>query len=193
MSANNVIRKRVKQLKKCVCYPSNFVVQYHSNDPNVQGEPPPTITYARGTTVSVQSSSLTFDGYVFTGWNTKPDGSGTNFVVNSTFAINSDVYLYAQWSHSGFLVLYDTNTLEATGGQYDFRLYQDGDTVTVLDSGSIVYSNDGYEFMNWAHFEYETNYNPGDTFIIHGNVTLHAMYMPKFLVIPSDPIPLFSG
>ncbi len=36
-------------------------------------------------------------GYIFTGWNTKADGSGTNYTANAKFTVKTSVALYAQW------------------------------------------------------------------------------------------------
>ncbi|MDR2712208.1 MAG: DUF11 domain-containing protein, partial [Clostridiales bacterium] len=39
-------------------------------------------------------------GYTFLGWNTKADGTGTSYAADASFAVYSDVVLYAQWSSS---------------------------------------------------------------------------------------------
>ena len=38
------------------------------------------------------------NGATFLGWNTDPDGSGTDYAVSSTSAFTEDITLYAQWS-----------------------------------------------------------------------------------------------
>jgi len=43
-------------------------------------------------------SGLSKSGYTFIGWNTKADGSGTNYTTNYTG--NSDITLYAKWKDS---------------------------------------------------------------------------------------------
>ena len=40
---------------------------------------------------------LTRVGYTFDGWNTAANGSGTSYAPATTFSINSDTVLYAQW------------------------------------------------------------------------------------------------
>jgi uncharacterized repeat protein (TIGR02543 family) len=39
-------------------------------------------------------------GYIFQGWNTKEDGTGSDIKVGSTLMIKNDVTLFAQWSKS---------------------------------------------------------------------------------------------
>ena len=42
-------------------------------------------------------TALTRKGYVFSGWNTKADGTGTNFRAGAMFRIGQNYTLYAQW------------------------------------------------------------------------------------------------
>lgn len=55
--------------------------------------------YEAGDEVTVKSAEgLDLDGYVFNGWNTEPDGSGTTYLAegeNNTFIIEDDTNLYA--------------------------------------------------------------------------------------------------
>lgn len=53
---------------------------------------------ALGAGVWVAENEFTRDGYVFTGWNTKADGSGTGYNPNEYFPLNAKTNtLYAQW------------------------------------------------------------------------------------------------
>ena len=40
----------------------------------------------------------THDGYVFSGWNTKPNGSGDKYDPGQSITLKKDLTLYAQWS-----------------------------------------------------------------------------------------------
>lgn len=41
--------------------------------------------------------------YIFSGWNTEPDGSGTSYAAGDVIDLDGDVTLYAQWQQiSGF-------------------------------------------------------------------------------------------
>jgi uncharacterized repeat protein (TIGR02543 family) len=51
-----------------------------------------------GSTVVLEPNLYKKDGYTFAGWNTKADGSGTQYADKGSFKIDSaDVRLYAQW------------------------------------------------------------------------------------------------
>jgi len=56
--------------------------------------------YADGATVTVlgNTGTLAKDGYTFAGWNTKADGSGTDYAAAATFVISADTVLYAKWT-----------------------------------------------------------------------------------------------
>ena len=64
-----------------------------------------TLTYGKAPT-ALPKCYYAREGYTFTGWNTKADGSGTMFadkekVQNLTTVANDVVYLYAQWQPNG--------------------------------------------------------------------------------------------
>ena len=56
--------------------------------------------YAPNTAVTTASSSMTKTSFTLTGWNTKADGSGTHYNLNTSnaFNINSNMTLYAEWT-----------------------------------------------------------------------------------------------
>lgn len=61
--------------------------------------------YVPGATVTVlgNTGNLTKTGgnFIFAGWNTATDGSGTNYLAGATFAMLSDTILYAKWADIG--------------------------------------------------------------------------------------------
>lgn len=71
------------------------------------------------------------EGYYFTGWNTKSDGSGTSYSDCQFMSIASDITLYAQWSniykvtfrHSSDAVQFDSGQ---TGPMECYALWIDG-------------------------------------------------------------------
>jgi len=68
---------------------------------------------------ALRKNSYFCTGYIFTGWNTEPDGSGTDYadgqeVLNLTIEDSGVVKLYAQWRKCE-----STLALDAAGGMYD--------------------------------------------------------------------------
>ena len=78
-------------------------VKYDGNG-NTSGKAPDSTFYLTSSTVTVASNSgsLVKTGYTFSGWNTQPDGNGTNYTAGSgTFTITANTTLYAKWVSSG--------------------------------------------------------------------------------------------
>ena len=60
----------------------------------------PASPYAANSQVTVLTNAFTKSGYDFVNFNTKANGSGTSYSAGSTFTINSNVVLYAQWEQN---------------------------------------------------------------------------------------------
>lgn len=82
---------------------TSFSVIYHGNG-NTEGEAPDTVTgLESGTehTLLAPKSELRKDigndTYLFRGWNTAADGSGTEYSVGDTITVTANVNLYAEW------------------------------------------------------------------------------------------------
>ena len=97
---------------------------------------------------NLDANSFTKDGYLFAGWNTKSDGSGTSFVnqnpLSPVFLSTTElsITLYAQWSLI-YKVVFDPN-----GGS---------GTMTAIETTEIagktltanVFTRSGYVFDGW--------------------------------------------
>lgn len=122
---------------RCIAISSNkYRVTYRPNDPNdssVEGYMAPTMhVYDNSATyngkpvadigytdTALRKNSFACKGYVFAGWNTKADGSGTSYtdgqeVMNLTAEEDGIVKLYAQWKKAESSLLVDAN-----GGTYN--------------------------------------------------------------------------
>ena len=85
------------------------------------------ITEIVGTEITLPESTFTKDGYIFAGWNTKDDGTGTNYADKAKITVTADITLYAKW------------TLTAAGAPGLIRaLPDDGETHTVSISGDMT-------------------------------------------------------
>ena len=104
-------------------------------------------------------SSLTLDkngfektGYAFIGWNTKADGSGTNYADEEVIPATSfthNLILYAQWKQADFTVKFDANRGSGTGEGEMASQSIDTSTETKLVLNENTFTNVGYEFVNW--------------------------------------------
>ena len=69
-----------------------------------------TKTHAVDLTVSTNSGLLVKSGYVFSGWNTSANGSGTSYAAGSTFSANANTTLYANWITASYGSVYFSGT-----------------------------------------------------------------------------------
>ena len=73
-----------------------------------------------GETLTLSSTKPTRTGYVFSKWNTKSNGSGTNYSSGGSYTANAGATLYAQWTEAKVTVNYHINggtlTAQTTAG-----------------------------------------------------------------------------
>ncbi len=104
--------------KIVVTYPSPYSVTYDGNGAT-SGSTTDAATYDKNASVTAQSNGFTKIGYVFIGWNTKADGSGTALAAGGTFSITGNTTLYAQWTagtEATVTYTLNVNTAEASIG-----------------------------------------------------------------------------
>jgi uncharacterized repeat protein (TIGR02543 family) len=157
----------------------SFIVTYDGNGNIRGGVPVNPATHAFSSTVTLWGNveGLAKTGYVFSGWNTQADGSGTQFEYPASFTMPANnVTLYAQWSNSG-TVTYSGNG--NTGGTIPADAdYNFGSTVTVsTNSGALKKS--GYTFAGWNTAEDGS----GTTYVSPGSVTFE---------MPESDVTLFA-
>ena len=99
-------------------------------------------------------------GYVFDGWNTMRDGSGTSYTdeqsVTNLAAAGNTITLYAQWTEGVYTIEYDKNASDATGAGSDGYTYTyqgsfswDSST-TSSNLRALNFKRDGYGFAGWS-------------------------------------------
>ena len=115
-----------------------FAVTYDKNNEGASGTMTDTNSpYTKDATVTVLGNSFTAPtGMVFTGWNTKADGSGTSYAAGNTFDAVKDVTLFAQWAYPATGT--GTITYTLTKGKADVSAEVSG--VSTLSSSSTAFS-----------------------------------------------------
>lgn len=183
-------------------YIPTYGVIYYAN--GGAGTPPSDPTYyPAGQTVTVLGQgSLAQTGYLFDGWNTASNGTGTRYAPGDTFPMpGSNVQLFAMWKPL-YRVIY--NAYGGTGAPVDPNYYQPGATATVLAPGSMTRTD--YIFKGWNTLwdGSGTAYAAGDALIMGAaNVTLYAIWDPPLAVTyslnggtgvaPVDPVKYHAG
>ena len=159
---------------------TRYSVKYNKNNvfastPPVDGKSP----YLENSTVTVlgkggmTSSDPLNPNEVFVNWNTKSNATGISYVLGSTFVIENDTTLYAQW---GFTVTYEAGFGGSNPPIDSNSPYIKGSTVTVLPATGMTNIFPSKSFLEWKE-NLITTYNPGETFTIQNKITLTAIWV----------------
>ena len=138
-------------------------------DPNGGAGSMDVLTADLGTTVTLPASTFTRDGYVFAGWNTAADGTGTAIVNGGQLTLGSDATLYAQWKTA------DTKFIN--GIQNNLTATTTAGTAPTLPATASVRWSDGSttnETVTWnTPANYADLYAKAGTFEVTGTVQGH--------------------
>lgn len=125
--------------------------------------------YTRGDTVVILDQDSIYPyigvlekaGYDFVGWNTKKDGTGTDYVGGEEIHLTENTYLYAQWAAKEPVTI--------------TFVYNDGkigtDSTKAVPDSELIFpdaARKGYDFMGWYTDEELTVLagNGGDTYTV---------------------------
>jgi len=162
--------------------PPTYAVTYNGNGNTGGTVPVDSKTYVNGAPVVVldNTGNLVKSGFRFSGWNLKPDGTGTNYSVGNSFSMSSsNIALYASWlavPPQSYSVAYSGNGSTSGSVPIDTKTYVSGSSVVVLDNtGSLVKSGSYFSGWNLNADGTGINYTAGNSFAIgSSNVTLYA-------------------
>jgi uncharacterized repeat protein (TIGR02543 family) len=164
-----------------------YTVTYSGNGNTGGSVPVDSTNYEQGQTITVlgNTSNLVKANFIFAGWNTQADGSGTTYAQAQTFTMSTaNVTLYAKWTASPtYTITYSGNGNTGGSVPVDSNNYEQGQTVTVFgNTGALV--NTGYTFAGWNTLAdgSGTTYSASQTFAMgSANSTLYAMWTAKGL------------
>ncbi len=123
----------------------DYIVTYNGNENTGGNVPAEEVVFHTNDSVIVLGNigCLEKSGYTFAGWNTKADGSGTEYEAGNEFTMGDDnVILYAQWAKKITVTansdskVYDGTPL--TNGGHTHTELLSGDSLEVTVTGSIT-------------------------------------------------------
>ena len=100
---------------------------------------------------NLTTSGFTRTGYIFSGWNTQADGSGTNYtdgqeVRNLTDIDGLTVTLHAKWSPIHYNIAFHQNADNVSGSMTTMSNIAYDETVNLTEN---AFALSGYKFMGW--------------------------------------------
>jgi len=126
--------------------PITYTVDYDSNGGQGTGPESTTCTYDK--THTIPTNSFSKNGYRFSSWNTKPDGTGTSYAANAQFenlttTDGETVKLYVIWEANEYTVNFRLN-----GG--DYVEYTSKKVTFDSPYGELpIPTRTGYAFVGW--------------------------------------------
>ena len=128
----------------------------------------------------LSSNTFTREGYTFTGWNTKADGTGTGYADGATVKFDADTTLYAQWTQKPVITfnanggkgIMGTQTVNPgvsaalfantfTRADYDFAGWNtkaDGTGTAYADKANITTNENVTLYARWTLHEYHVRW-----------------------------------
>ena len=119
-------------------------------------------------------------GFTFGGWNTRADGTGTNYNIGASYTVSVDVTLYARWLNF-YTIKFNANG--ATSGTAPAaQTVGDGSIITLPDGNDLIKT--GFAFGGWNTIAdgTGTNYNIGASYTVRGDVTLYARWLISYII-----------
>lgn len=148
---------------------NTYTISYNGNNATSGSVSSQTKNY--GESLTLRSNGYSKTGHTFSKWNTKADGSGTNYNAGASYTANASATMYAQWTPNTYTVSYNANG-GSSAPSSQTKTY--GVDLT-LRSGTPTRS--GYTFQGWAtSANGSVAYQPSGTYKSNSAVTLYAVW-----------------
>ena len=158
-------------------------ISFNGNKPTDGTSPAPVGPVDFGSTIKApgNTGTLTKDGYSFGGWNTSPDGTGTDYPVGSDIPVGGDITLYAKWIElPKHTVLFTGNgsTAGLSAAEISYR------PANLVPNG---FTRDGYKFAGWSTSPdgAGTFYADGALYAFDEDLTLYAQWTQNQSTTPT--------
>ena len=144
------------------------------------------ITLNYGDYIANRPADPTMEGYTFTGWNTKEDGTGDAYTVPESMEHDKDITVYATWEKNQYTIIFNSNQ----GSAVDPITAYYGDPITVPANPT----REGHEFKHWYYKNPGEAYDFGTTMaaldVKHGistkSITVNALWEIQKYTITFD-------
>lgn len=164
-----------------------FRVIYDGNGADMGSIPEDKHEYKSNDKVTVLSNgSLSRTKYEFVGWNTKADGSGTNYKEGDHFKITEDTTLYAVWKKVPNIVTFKNNNDEYAKVKVENGKDIDNDGLTD-ESMPQNPTKSGYTFKEWNTQKDGKGTAFTGTTVVNEDMTVYAIYSQNAVVINEAP------
>ena len=168
-----------------------YQITYDSNSATAGSVPVTASSVAATVTLATNVGNLARNGYVFSGWNTAANGSGTTYAAGSTYTLSANVTLYALWIQQ-FTITYDANQSTSGSAPNAYTGFA-GQINLSTNSGNL--ERTGYVFGGWNTAADGTGatYSAGASYNLGSTITLYAKWNILNRTVTYDPNGATSG
>lgn len=167
---------------------NTYYVQYDANGGSGTMD---NSTHTYGSASYLTANAFTYAGYIFSGWNTAANGSGTVYedkaVVSTLTTVNKGtVVLYAQWGSGTYSISFDLKGGSSYGADFSTMTCTVGQSYT-LPTGDLYKTK--YTFAGWdtssaaSTVVYTDAATITDIASAGSSITLYAVWIPKTLTL----------
>ena len=131
--------------------------------------------------VIIKGSTFTRTDFIFNGWNTKPDGTGTTYQVGDQVTLSGNSVVYAQWRPKEYTITY---VYDWSGSSIDDAMIP---YASYTIRGYMGVAAQGYVFKAWSTLPNGagTVYNPGQIITATGDLKLYAQLVYASTIVYS--------
>ena len=132
-----------------------YTMYYHGNNERADMGADSQTPCAAGNKILLDMNAFVYEGHRFSGWNTRPDGTGKDWGENQAYTMPAkNVHLYAKWQEdTENTLIYDANYPETVSGKQKEQVI-DAETPctkeTVIHVDGSAFRCDGYTFLGWS-------------------------------------------
>lgn len=148
---------------------ASYTISYNANGGS---SAPGSQTKWHGKDLALSSTKPTRTGYSFQKWNTKSDGTGTNYNPGGAYSANANVTLHAIWKANEYTILYNANGGSGAPAK-QIKTYG-----TTLKLSATKPTRENYNFKGWATSASATTatYQAGGNYTANAGATLYAVW-----------------
>lgn len=176
--------------------PASFTINYDANTGS--GSAPATASVSGVTAIS-DPTNLSKAGFVFDGWSTTADGTGTRVDPGDSYLPHSSsVTFFAQWVPASSPSPTPTPTPIQSQSPFTVNFLNNGGSGSMVDQVSSVsaglsantFTRTGYDFAGWntAADGTGTSYSDASTYGFGSNLSLYAMWTPSASPSPAPSV-----
>jgi outer membrane protein OmpA-like peptidoglycan-associated protein len=157
-----------------------YTIAFNGNG-STSGVVPDPITGRGVIVLPYNTGSLLRIGYSFggwTGWNSRPDGTGVSYFPGDYFDLNANITLYAVWNSVSYTLSY--NNGGATGGAVPVTQSGYGNVIIPGNIGGLTNTSTP-NFVGWTTDGGTTIYNDGDIFTLETDTVMTAVWTASAL------------